>query len=154
MKEKFKDLPEALQKQIELRLAACALSLLLFVVTLAVYRDLYLCLPFAVFCLFFGAFGALLFFRAADGKFVVVEGQCSKVERTAIRKKPRTIYFVSEPHSVKLQVRQRIKNIEAGDSITVYVSENAPVYQEEGCQILSGYLAIEIRKGRGGNDQG
>lgn len=154
MKEKFKDLPETLQKQIVLRLAACALSLLLFVVTLAVYRDLYLCLPFAVFCLFFGAFGALLFFRAVDGKFVVVEGQCSKVERTAIRKKPRTIYFVSEPHSVKLQVRQRIKNIEAGDSITVYVSENAPVYQEEGCQILSGYLAIEIRKGRGGNDQG
>lgn len=154
MKEKFKGLPAALQKQIILRLAACTLSLLLFVVMLAVYRDLYLCLPFAVFFLFFGVFGALLFFRAADGKFVVVEGQCSKVERTAIRKKPRTIYFVSEPHSVKLLVRQRIKNIEAGDSITVYVSENAPVYQEEGCQILSGYLAIEIRKGRGGNDQG
>lgn len=154
MKEKFKGLPAALQKQIILRLAACALSLLLFVVMLAVYRDLYQCLPFVVFCLFFGAFGALLLFRAADGKFVVVDGQCNKVERTAIRKRPKTIYFVSEPHSVKLPVRHRIKNIEAGDSVTVYVSENAPVYQEEGCQILSGYLAIEIRKGRDGNDRG
>lgn len=152
MKEKFKDLPEALQKQIELRLAACALSLLLFVVTLAVYRDLYLCLPFVVFCLFFGVFGALLLFRATDGKFVVIEGQCSKVERTAIRKKPKIIYFVSEPHSVKLSVRHRIKNIEAGDCVMVYVSENTPVYQEEGCQVLSGYLALEIRKGSDGND--
>lgn len=154
MKEKFKGLPAALQKQIILRLAACALSLLLLVVTLVVYGDLYLCLPFAVFCLFFGAFGVLLLFRAINGKFVVVEGQCSKVERTAIRKKSKIIYFVSEPHSVKLPVRHRIKNLEVGDLVLVYVSENTPVYQEEGFQVLSGYLALEIRKGSDGNDQG
>lgn len=147
MKEKFKSLPEALQKQIIIRFGACALSLLLLLVVLAMYRDLYLCLSFILFSLFFGVSGALLLLRAVDGKYVVIEGECSKVERTVLRKRPKTIYFKAEPHTVKLQTRQRLKNISAGDTVVLYVSENMSVYEDEGCQILSAYLAMDVKKG-------
>lgn len=147
MKEKFKSLPEALQKQIIIQFGACALSLLLLLVVLVMYRDLYLCLSFVLFSLFFGISGVLLLLRAVDGKYVVIEGVCSKVERTALRKRPKTIYFKAELHTVKLQTRQRLKNISTGDTVVLYVSENTPVYEAEGCQILSAYLAMYVKKG-------
>ncbi len=147
MRDKFKKLPEALQKQVIMRLGAAALSLLLTVVVIALYRDLYLSLAFVLFSLFFGISGTVLFIRATDGKYIEIEGQCTKVERTPIRKRPKTIYLEADPHTVKLQVRDRLKKVSVGDTAIVYVSESTPVYQEEGCQILSGYLAMEIRKG-------
>ena len=109
MKEKFNSIPEALQKQIIIRVGASGLSLLLVV--------------------------------------VVIEGECTEVERTTLRKRPKVIYFTAEPHNVKLHVRQRLRNIAVGDRLVVYASENTPVYQNEGCQILSGYLALTVKKG-------
>lgn len=52
MKEKFNSIPEALQKQIIIRVGASGLSLLLVVVVIAMYRDVYLSLAFVLFFLF------------------------------------------------------------------------------------------------------
>ncbi len=48
---------------------------------------------------------------------------------------------------VKIYLRHRLKNIAEGDGIVVYVADNMPVYQQDGCEVLNGYLAVEIRKG-------
>ena len=42
-----------------------------------------------------------------------------------------------------------IRNVDEGDIITVYTATGTPVYENEGCQQLSTYLAIDILKGRG-----
>lgn len=147
MKEKIKNLPEALQKQVIIRLGASIASLLLAVAILAVNHDLYLTVTFIAFWLFFGINGTLLIFRLVNGKYVVIEGRCNEVERTVIRKKPKSICFLVEDQTVKLQIRQKMRDISIGDFIRVYVADNTPVYQDSGCQILGGYLAIEIEKG-------
>ena len=147
MKEKFNSIPEALQKQIIIRVGASGLSLLLVVVVIAMYRDVYLSLAFVLFFLFFGASGVFMFWNAAKGRYIAIEGECTEVERTTLRKRPKVIYFTAEPHNVKLHVRQRLRNIAVGDRRVVYASENTPVYQNEGCQILSGYLALTVKKG-------
>lgn len=152
MKERIKKLPPALQRQVIIRLGASILCLILFVLTLILYRDIYLSLSFAVIWLFFGAFGTMLLIKLSEGKYVVIEGKCSKVERTAIRKKAKTLYLNSNPYTVKVISRQKLKNIEAGDMVTLYVSESTPVYEMEGCQLLSGYLALEFLKGSDEND--
>ena len=83
---------------------------------------------------------------------ICVEGVCQQVEQTAIRKKTKSIYFTTEPYVVKVRLRHRLKEIAVGDHIAVFVSDNMPVYQENGCQILNGYIAIEIKKGSGIHD--
>ena len=106
---------------------------------------------FASLGLFWSA-GGLLLFRSFAGRYVLVEGVCQQVEQTAIRKKTKSIYFTTEPYVVKVRLRHRLKEIAVGDHIAVFVSDNMPVYQENGCQILNGYIAIEIKKGSGIHD--
>ena len=153
MKEKFQKLPPALQKQILIRFGASVLSLLLLIVVALLYRDLYLCISFfAIWGCFLELPGGLLLFRSFAGRYVLVEGVCQQIEQTAIRKKTKSIYFTTEPYVVKVRLRHRLKEIAVGDHIAVFVSDNMPVYQENGCQILNGYIAIEIKKGSGIHD--
>ena len=93
----------------------------------------------------------------SDGTVIILEtlpeaSAAAKVEQTAIRKKTKSIYFTTEPYVVKVRLRHRLKEIAVGDHIAVFVSDNMPVYQENGCQILNGYIAIEIKKGSGIHD--
>ena len=81
MRERIKELPEALQKQIFLRIAVGALSLILFVIVLILYHNLYLCLSFVFFTIVFFGSGVFLLRRLAAGKYVVLEGNCSRIER-------------------------------------------------------------------------
>ena len=152
MKEKFQKLPPALQKLILIRFGASVLSLLLLIIVALLYRDLYLCISFLLFGAVFGVAGGLLLFRSFAGRYVLVEGVCQQIEQTAIRKKTKSIYFTTEPYVVKVRLRHRLKEIAVGDHIAVFVSDNMPVYQENGCQILNGYIAIEIKKGSGIHD--
>ena len=108
--------------------------------------------PFCYLGAVFGVAGGLLLFRSFAGRYVLVEGVCQQIEQTAIRKKTKSIYFTTEPYVVKVRLRHRLKEIAVGDHIAVFVSDNMPVYQENGCQILNGYIAIEIKKGSGIHD--
>lgn len=152
MKEKFQKLPAALQKQILIRFGASILSFLLLIIVALLYRDPYLCISFLLFGAVFGVAGGRLLFRSFDGRYVLIEGVCQQVEQTAIRKKTKSIYFKMEPYVVKVRLRHRLKEITVGDHIAVFVSDNMPVYQENGCEVLNGYIAMEIRKGSGSHD--
>ena len=150
MKEKFKQLPEILQKQIIFRIAAGAVSLLAFFIVLALYRNLFLCLSFVFFAIVFFCSGIFLLFRVVNGKYITIEGRCTRIDKSFLRKRNKSIYIESVPHKIKLNLRQKLKNISQGDDVVVYVLESTSVYQEEGYEILSGYLAIE-RKMRSGD---
>lgn len=147
MKKEFQKLPPALQKQILIRFGAGVLSLVLFIIAAVAYREFYVCVSFLLFGIVFGIAGAMLLIRTFQGRFVAVEGICNQVERTSIRRRPKAIYFPVDPHIVKVCLRHRLKNIAEGDGVIVYVADNMPVYQQDGCEVLNGYLAVEIRKG-------
>ena len=53
MKERFKRLPEALQKQVIYRLGAGVIFLLCTILILIFFRDIYLLLPALCFAIFF-----------------------------------------------------------------------------------------------------
>ena len=152
MKERFKRLPYALQKQILLRFGVGLLFLLVSILVLAFYRDIYFFLPCFVFAIFFGINGVLLFKQADKGKYVVVEGICSDIERTPIRKRVKSIYMQTDADAVKLIVKQRVRQIAVGNTIRVYVADNTPVYEQEQCKLLCTYLCIEIVRGVERND--
>lgn len=147
MKEKFLELPVALKKQILLRIGSAAICLLLFLTASATYYDLRLSLSFLLIGLILGTSGILLCVRLLDGHYVVVEGLCRRVERTALRRRLKAVYFSTDSQTIKVLLRHRLKRADAGDRITLYVADSTPVYEADNYTLVNGYLAMTIQKG-------
>lgn len=98
---------------------------------------------------FYGFSALQLLYRAVTDQIVVIRGHCTGLEKTPMRRRIKTLYLWSDPHTVKIQIAGKLRNVDEGDIITVYTATGTPVYENEGCQQLSTYLAIDILKGRG-----
>lgn len=147
MKALFLSLPGALQTQILRRTAACVASVLSFALALMVYGDLWLCLSFAAFAAMFAALTALLLHRCLSGHYVAVSGVCLSVERTGLRRRVKSLTVSAPPHTVKCLPRGKLSGIAVGDTVTLYIAANTPVYERGGCLLLDGCMAIEFAKG-------
>lgn len=146
MKDKFKHLPEALQRQITLRLAIGAGFFVLFVIVQLGMGDIYFSLPCVVFGGVMIVNGSLLLYNSAMGNCISVKGVCRQIDTTRIRKRIRNIYIDTEACTVKMPVRHRIRNLNKGDTIMVYLSEKTPVYEQDDGYMICSYYALEIRK--------
>mgnify|MGYP007003946870 FL=1 len=102
-----------------------------------------------LFFAFYGFSALQLLYRAVTDQIVVIRGHCTGLEKTPMRRRIKTLYLWSDPHTVKIQLAGKLRNVDEGDIITVYTATGTPVYENEGCQQLSTYLAIDILKGRG-----
>lgn len=98
----------------------------------------------ALSILCFGA-AASLYDRCLQGKFVAVTGTCSEIERVPLRRRIKALYLRNDRHYIKLMGVRRIKNLVVGDSVTIYIADDAAVYEIEGYQVVCNYLAIEKR---------
>jgi hypothetical protein len=145
MIEKIKQVPGPLQKQILIRYGIGVVFFLLFVLILIFYRDLNLSIPCVAFSVFFLVNAVLLMYRSFDGKYVIVEGVCSELEKTGLRKRIKAIYVDAGPHNVKVMIKQRLKRIAVGDDITVYLSAAAQVYEQDQCFLVYSYLALDVK---------
>lgn len=143
MKEKLNKLPPPLRKQSLLRFAGAGACFCLLLVVAAVYHQLALCLPFLGMAAFFAASGALLVWRADQGKILVLEGVCKQVDTTLFRRRPKALVMECCGCQVKVYLHSRVRNLTPGDALRVYVADSAPVYEEEKVLVLGGYLAIE-----------
>lgn len=148
MREQFKKLPGALQRQILLRLGGGILFFLLLAVFLLCVPDIYLILP----CVLFGACltwnGCYLYHQGISGNYVRLGGKCVRVETAGIRKRVRAVYVAYEKGTVKIPIRHKIKELAVGDTVTVYVPEHTTVYEQEEQYILTGYYAMEVENKR------
>lgn len=151
MKERFKQLPEVLQKQVIYRLGAGIIFLLCTILILFFSRDIYLLLPSLGFSSFFILNGLWVFLETDAGKYVVVEGYCTGIERTSLRKRIKNIHIETDDITVKVIVKQRMKQLAIGDNIRIYVFEKTPVYDQEQCKLLCSYLALEKTRRENGN---
>ena len=142
MAEKFKQIPVPLQKQILIRLAGSSLGLAMLVLILAYRGSWQLMLPGMAIFLAFTVNAWLLFRKSADGNYVVIRGECIEIERTGIRKKIKAVYILSEDHCIRIVTQlQRIRKLSVGVILTVYLAENAPVYDHDGCLVIFNVIA-------------
>lgn len=143
MKEKFLSIPKALQKQILLRLGGAVAGIAMLFIVLAYrgdWRFLIPCIALSVFC--FGT-AAALYDRCLQGKFITVTGLCSEIEWSSLRRRIKALYLRNDHHSIKLVGVGRIKNLAVGDFVTVYMADDAAVYEVDGYQVVCNYLAVE-----------
>lgn len=142
MKKLLKLIPEPLQKEILLRLIGCILGAFLLFVFAIVYKDWrfwFPCVILTVTCL---ASAGTLFFRCVLGSYVVVEGVCTDVDKSLLRKRIKAIYIRNEQFSIKIVNAKRIRNLSIGDTVTVYVADNSAVYDVDGTKVICYYLAM------------
>lgn len=146
IRKKYQVLPQPLKKQILLRMGATMICFILFTLSAAISRDWYLGVSFLLVGLVSGIAGTVLFVQAEQGSYVVVEGVCQKIELTTFRRKPKTVHLSAREHNIRVHLHHYLKNVEIGDEIIIYIAASLPVYREDGCEIVNGYLAMEIRK--------
>ena len=150
MKERFKQLPEPLQQQVIRRFAVTIVFVLLFFITLFGFWDVCLFLPCLLFAGFFIVNALRLFYTCIRGDYISVSGTCVQVETTAIRKRVKSLMLEYEeevPRLLTVSIHERIKRLNVGDTVTIYLSEKTPIYSRDGAYLICGYYAVEIRKG-------
>ena len=144
MKQPFRQYPQILQKQIILRLASGVAALVMTAFLWLHNGGLELILPVICFAAAMLIGARLLYVRCADKSYVVIRGICTQIDHTGIRRRLKDIYVQEAQFTVRL-VRPaiRISSIRVGDPITIYLAEDAPVYEMEGCKAVYHPLAVE-----------
>ena len=142
MKEQFKCIPKPLQKQILIRIAGAILGLFLFILVLIFYKDWRFWIPCVILSVMCLSSAGTLFYRCVFGKYVVVEGVCTDIDKTLIRRRIKAIYIRNDNFSIKIVNAKRIKNLSIGDIVTVYVADNSAVYDVDGTKVICYYLAM------------
>lgn len=147
MKRKFKQLPEALQKQIIIRFAVALLFSLLFVTILVISGDAYLYIPCLLFAGSLFVNTALLQYNCLSGNFISVSGVCTHIDATPFRNRIKSIALkLDDNKQLTISVRRQLKRLKVGDTVIVYLPEKAHVYTRDGEYWMNSYYAFEIRK--------
>ena len=142
MAEQFKQIPSPLQKQILIRLAGSSLGIAMLILILAYRGSWQLMLPGIAIFLAFTLRAWLLFRKCVQRSYAVIRGQCTEMERTGIRKKIKAVYIQSEDHCIRIVTQlQKIRNLTVGDKLTIYLAENTPVYDHDGCLVIFQIIA-------------
>ena len=142
MKEKFLQIPQPLRKQILLRCAGAGLGVGMLLFVFAYSRDWRFFIPCIAVVLLCLGNAAFLFYRCVLGRYVVIQGECTEIERTGIRKRIKAIYLQTQEHPVKLTGVKAIRNLTVGDSVELYVADNTPVYNMEGWNVICNYITF------------
>ena len=142
MKEKFLKIPSALQKQLLIWFLGGALSVIILMASCFFIPDWSLIVPCILFTIACLVSGWVLWEKCVCHKYVVIEGTCTGIEQSRYRRHIRAVYILSDDHDIEIITPVVIKNLTIGDAVTVYVAENTPIYETEGCLVICSILAI------------
>ena len=143
MKNKFRQFPQVLQKQILIRLTAGIVSLLMLVIILLYRGGLELMFPCIGFSSVFFISALQLYARCDEKNYVVIKGICTEIEKTGLRRKVKDIYVKEDQFTVRIvRPSMKLRSLNVGDRITIYLADNAPVYEMDGCKVICNALAV------------
>lgn len=146
MREKFNKIPSVLQKQIYAWFGFGMIAFLFFVGVCIYYRNASYYLPMLLLSCFLLLNGCLLLHKFINGNFLVIEGICSQVEATRVKKRITLLGFTVGNRYLRLPIHKRVQNIKAGDTVNIYLSSNTPVYEQSDGYTIYSYYALEIKR--------
>ena len=143
MREQFQSIPSVLQKQILIRLAGSASGMVMSLLILVYHGSAQLLIPGVVICFSFLVNAAVMFFHCTGKRYVIIHGTCNEIVRSSLRRKLKVVYLESEGKSVKIMGQlQSLRNLRMGDRLEVYISDSAPVYQNEGIFVIMQVMSV------------
>lgn len=129
MREQFKTIPNLLQKQILIRMSGCCIGITVLLILLINGSRWQLFLPAVIITIYFLLGTINLFFRCTEGRYVELRGICKAIERSTVRKRVKALHIESDGRSIKLIPHQNTGSVREGDSLIIYLAENASVYE-------------------------
>ena len=143
MKQSFNQIPGPLRKVITFRFITCGIAVLMLFLVLVILREWKFAIPCAAVAIVFLVAGLQLLADCSDNQYITLKGVCSEVERTGFRKRIKTIGMKCGDHTVRFPNPEFYsKSLKIGDTVEIYVSCNAPVYEVDGYQVICNTLAI------------
>ena len=85
---------------------------------------------------------ASLYDRCRQKRYVTIEAACTEINRMPFRRRIKSLYLRSEQYTIKLVGVRKIRGLAVGDTMTLYVSDNAAIYEMDGSMVLCSYLAL------------
>lgn len=155
MLEAFRQIPDALQKQILYKLAwgagVLVLTIFLLYYTMEIFSALF-CVAIIIFCIT-SAF--MLFRRAVLGNYVIISGECLAVTVTPIKKRTKTITMLADDGEIiKIVAQKRLRKIRKGTGLKLYVAAETTIHESDDANLIYSYLALETMGKKGKNAGG
>jgi len=144
MLQVFKIMPGALQKQLLIRLGLGAMFVIILIALLPTTGDALLWLPCVGAAVFFALSTFLLLRRVVLGEYIVVDGTCTEVGATALKRRVKSIVLQTDAGSLKVTLHGQRRKIITGASVRLYIAKNSLIYEQNGSQALYSYIALEI----------
>ena len=144
MKEQWKDAPITLKRQIYKRMGVGILFLILGIITWTVSKDFMFTIPCFIGSVFFALNGAGVLFASLLKRYIVLSGECVRLEQTRFLKRTKVVYLITDYGKVKLPIRRNIHGLQIGVQVRCYISLKTSVYEYGGVQTVSDYYAIEV----------
>ena len=142
MKDTFLTFPEPLRKRILLQCAGGGFGIAMLLILLVYGRDWHFLFPCAALAIVSLSGAASLYDRCRQGRYVTIEAACTEITRTPFRRRIKSLYLRSEQYTIKLVGVRNIRGLAVGDTMTLYVSDNAAIYEMDGSMVLCSYLAL------------
>lgn len=77
------------------------------------------------------------------GRYLKVTGICVKVERNMTHSRPKWIILKNKQCSLRIRLQRRQARVQPGDTVTVYLRENARLYEMDKTYTVYDYIALK-----------
>lgn len=145
MREKIKNIPDALKLQMFIRFGLSMVFVFLFVLIMMFTKDLWFALPCLIAFLFLIINGGIVLYDCLMNGYVIIIGECVGVERTPVLRRVKAIELDSGNGIVRVPIRHKLKRIQEGKQVVLYVSSRTAVCETGSEKMLCGYYAIEVK---------
>ena len=148
LRVQFMAIPEPLQRQVMIRIGFSMLSLFMIAPIVIFTADLLLVVPFVISFILCGFSAIMLFRLAVEKKYVVISGRCIDITLTMVRRQVKSITIETDSHIVQVTLGSRLKRFLPDMELDVYIADSTPVYHKDGMELLSSYIAIDVKGGK------
>lgn len=98
--------------------------------------------PFALMAAVFFVDAGIVAYAIAKRNFVRISGTCTEVIRTKLLRRVKEIRMNAGEYDLSIIVRRRVRGIELGKPMVLFLSKGLRLYEKDGAYIVCSYLAL------------
>ena len=144
LREQFFALPEPLRRVLVFRLLSSLVSAILCLICCFFAPGIQLAIPPLIFMVYSLFTGSVLFSDWASGNCICLQGTCSAIEKTLLRRRTAAIYVSLEDRIMMIRPTFPVPSVQVGDTVAIYLSRHFPVYERDEVQVIPRYYALSV----------
>ena len=146
MRDIFDKMPPAISRQVFLRIGTAIVAFILFVSVTVIFNNIYLSTPCIILFAIMIVNTLSLIYNCVKGNYIAIEGLCSDVEVSKIRKKTKAFELKVDEYTLYFPINKRIGKVNTGDTVIIYLSDKTLLYEQDGKYVVYEYYAIEVKE--------